>query len=221
MIRVRDRRADLVSRLAIHGPLLGGLVAAAIVLAPPLASPLGAAVGMAVGTAVGTADGTTLGPSMAAIAPAVPERAAQEETTQADRDATEARRRVGAEAISRLRSPFCPGQMLEVCSSAQGAAYRDSIRTWAQEGQSADSIVEAFIAQFGEEYRALPKASGRGLLAWLAPPVIFLLGLVAVTVALRRLRAGAPPPATSVSAEEEARVRAALAELERAEGPLV
>ena len=141
--------------------------------------------------------------------------------SDAERDQIEDRRREAAEAISRLRSPFCPGQMLEVCSSAQGAAYRDSIRAWAQDGQSADSIVEYFIAQFGEEYRALPKTSGRGLLAWLAPPVIFLLGLVAVTVALRRLRAGAPAPAASVTEEDEARVREALEELERAEGPLV
>ncbi len=146
---------------------------------------------------------------------------AQTEMSEAERAQYQERRREAAEAISRLRSPFCPGQMLEVCSSAQGAAYRDSIRAWAQEGQSADSIVEYFIAQFGEEYRALPKAAGRGLLAWLAPPVIFLLGLVAVTVALRRLRAGAPPPAVSVTVEEEARVKAALEEMERAEGPLV
>jgi hypothetical protein len=32
-------------------------------------------------------------------------------------------------AIARLRSPYCPGLMLEVCPSSQAEMLRDSIRT--------------------------------------------------------------------------------------------
>ena len=45
-------------------------------------------------------------------------------------------------AIGRLRSPFCPGLMLEVCPSDPAEALRDSIRAAAAEGQGVDEIVE-------------------------------------------------------------------------------
>ena len=135
-------------------------------------------------------------------------------------DADEIKRNAD-QAISRLRSPYCPGLMLEVCTSSGGGALRDTIRAWAETGVSADSLVERVIAEYGEEYRAFPKTTGKGLLAWLAPPIAFLLGLIVVGLVLRRLRASAPPQAKTVTAEDEARVRAALEELERAEGPIV
>ena len=70
-------------------------------------------------------------------------------------------------AIGRLRSPFCPGLMLEVCPSPPAEALRDSIRGMAAEGQGVEQIVEGVLARHGEEWRAVPKRSGVGLLAWL------------------------------------------------------
>lgn len=53
-------------------------------------------------------------------------------------------------AIDRIKSPYCPGMMLEVCTSEGGAMLRDSIQRMAGRGLSADSIVEVIIGQYGE-----------------------------------------------------------------------
>lgn len=121
------------------------------------------------------------------------------------------------EAISKLRSPFCPGLMLEVCPTRNAQALRDSIDSDARLGLTADSLVERVVAAYGEEYRAFPKRTGAGLLAWVMPPAGLLLGLGLVIVALRRLRG--PTRAGEASAEgltsdEQARLDAALADLE-------
>jgi cytochrome c-type biogenesis protein CcmH len=125
------------------------------------------------------------------------------------------------EAIDRLKSPYCPGFMLEVCPSPQAAALRDTIETMAESGVRADSIVEWMLATHGEEWQALPPKSGRSLIAWIVPPVALLLGVGAVVVVLRqRRRPQDGPQAEEVSAEESARLDAAIRELETEEEPL-
>ena len=92
------------------------------------------------------------------------------------------------EAIAKIRSPFCPGQMLEVCPSSDAAVLRDSLDQMAARGLPADSMVELVVKAYGEEYRALPKRSGAGLLAWVMPPAALIVGLGLVVLALRRLK---------------------------------
>lgn len=124
-----------------------------------------------------------------------------------------------SEAISRLRSPFCPGFMLEVCTSGDAEFLRDSLQAGALAGMSADSLVEWMIATYGEEYRALPEASGSGLLAWVVPPMAMLLGLGLVVIALKRLVGPARAVAgyEAITDDERGRLDAALAELEEME----
>ena len=127
------------------------------------------------------------------------------------------------EAISRLKSPYCPGLMLEVCTSYQGALLRDSLQTMAREGGSTDDLVNWVLANHGEEYLAYPRASGRGLLAWLVPPGALLIGIGVVVVALRYMRDPAPAGDGSgreLSAADEERLRQALREMEAAEEPV-
>lgn len=123
------------------------------------------------------------------------------------------------EAIGRLKSPFCPGLMLEVCPSPQSAAVRDTLQLMAEEGADADSLVAWFLASYGEEWRGVPETRGRGLLAWVVPPAMLLAGAVLVVVALRRLRGDEDEAATgqpgSLTPEDERRISEALQELER------
>lgn len=124
-------------------------------------------------------------------------------------------------AIGQLKSPYCPGFMLEVCSSLQGAALRDSIQMLAEEGWTSDELIEWMLANHGEEYRALPERSGTSLvLAWLIPPFGILLGLGVVILAMRRMRAGAPATPRvegELSTDDEERLREALRELDAEE----
>jgi cytochrome c-type biogenesis protein CcmH/NrfF len=126
-------------------------------------------------------------------------------------------------AIDRIKSPYCPGEMLEVCPSAGGAMLRDSIQRMAEAGLSADSIVEIVVREYGEQYRAQPKISGTGLWAWVLPPAALLGGLGIVGVVLAHRRRGLREEATPVEPvdpEVEARLREAMKELDEAEEPV-
>ncbi len=106
--------------------------------------------------------------------------------------------------------------MLEVCTSSQAEALRDSIHLAAGEGLDADSLVERMLAAYGEEYRAFPRREGAGLLAWAMPPFALLAGLGLVVVALRRMRGrgGAAHDSAALTDEERAQLDEALAEFE-------
>jgi cytochrome c-type biogenesis protein CcmH len=124
-------------------------------------------------------------------------------------------------AIGRLRSPFCPGLMLEVCPSPPAEALRDSIRGMAAEGQGVEQIVEGVLARHGEEWRAVPKRSGVGLLAWLVLPIALIGGGLFVWTRVRAMRGQgqvyAIAPGQGMTTDERARLDAALREFERVE----
>ncbi len=126
----------------------------------------------------------------------------------------------GDAAIDRLKSPFCPGLMLEVCPSPQAKLLRDTLQIMAGEGASADSLVTWMLGTFGEEYRAVPQTRGSGLFAWVMPPFVLLGGLLLVVVALRHFRGRRGPEVASdktLSEEDESVLAAALEELKAAE----
>lgn len=124
------------------------------------------------------------------------------------------------DAIDKLKSPYCPGLMLEVCPSPGGAALRDSLSDLAEQGMSGDELVEWVIANHGEEWRALPKTEGRSLVAWVVPPLGAVLGLILVVLVLRKMREGREtlaPVEGELSEEEERRLREAMKELDKEE----
>lgn len=99
---------------------------------------------------------------------------------------------------------------------------RDSIQALAEGGMSADAIVEAVIAEYGEEWRAEPLTSGTGLWAWLLPPLFLGAGMAMVwaTLKARRRRSsggvGDREPPTEADLD---RLSAAMARLEETERP--
>lgn len=126
-------------------------------------------------------------------------------------------------AIDRIRSPYCPGMMLEVCTSSGGAMLRDSIQRMAERGLSADSMVEIIIGEYGEEWRAEPRPEGAGLVAWLLPPVALVGGLGVVGLVLahrRRTERDEEAPLPEVDPEDEERLKTALKELDEEEEPV-
>jgi cytochrome c-type biogenesis protein CcmH/NrfF len=128
----------------------------------------------------------------------------------------------GEAAIDRLRSPYCPGLMLEVCPSPQAKLLRDSIQALAWEGASSDSLVNWMLANHGEEYRAVPRTRGSGLFAWLIPPLALVAGLVIVVMTLQHLRGRRDTSAPeeeeeALSEEDEEALEEALDELKKSE----
>jgi cytochrome c-type biogenesis protein CcmH len=124
-------------------------------------------------------------------------------------------------AIDRLRSPYCPGFMLEVCTSYQAALLRDSIYDLAAQGMTSDELVEWMIARHGEEWRAVPPRTGAGLLAWIIPPFVLLLGVGAAVFWLRSNRAQHTAVAvepTALSDSDRAALTAALRDWEATGG---
>lgn len=124
------------------------------------------------------------------------------------------------EAMDQLKSPYCPGLMLEVCPSPGGAALRDSLAMLAEEGMTSDEIVDWVLANHGEEWLAMPRARGRSLVAWIVPPLGVLVGIVLVVVALRKMRKHrtvVDPLEEDLSDEEETRLRDAMRELDQEE----
>jgi cytochrome c-type biogenesis protein CcmH/NrfF len=95
----------------------------------------------------------------------------------------------GIRAINQLRSPYCPGMMLEVCPSPQAKLLRDTLELLAWSGEPSDTIVAWMLERYGEEYRAVPLTRGSGLWAWLLPPLALLAGIVVLIGVLRRFRA--------------------------------
>jgi cytochrome c-type biogenesis protein CcmH/NrfF len=126
----------------------------------------------------------------------------------------------GIEAINQLRSPYCPGMMLEVCPSPQAKMLRDTLELLAWAGEPSDTIVAWMLARYGEEYRALPLIRGSGLWAWLMPPMALLAGIMVLVMALRQFRAREEvvlAPEQGLSQEDESLLVEALEELKASE----
>jgi cytochrome c-type biogenesis protein CcmH/NrfF len=123
-------------------------------------------------------------------------------------------------AIGLLRSPYCPGLMLEVCPSEPAKLLRDSLHDLAEQGLPAADIVEWMVARHGEEWRAVPKRSGAGLWAWLGPPGALLLGGIFLARRVRSMRAVVPAldaEGVDLDDDERAELAAELEEFDREE----
>ncbi len=132
------------------------------------------------------------------------------------------------EAISQLYSPYCPGFMLAVCTAQQSAVLRDSIQAFAYQGWSSEELVEWMLGNHGEAYRAVPRTRGWAAFAWILPPLALALGAVMVVMALLRFRSREPTTESVrpdpgvekiITAEEQARLRSAIREIELSEDP--
>lgn len=123
--------------------------------------------------------------------------------------------RTANEAMSQLRSPVTPFHTVDMCPSVP--ALRDSIRVAAAAGFTTDQIVEDVIARHGEQIRILPERRGAGLWAWIATPLVLLIGGGLIVARLRNDQQKASPPAAvaSISESERARVAAAMRQWEQ------
>ena len=95
-----------------------------------------------------------------------------------------------------IMCPICNGQTISQSHSEIAATMRQMVKERLLAGDSDAQIYAFMVEAFGRDILASPPTSGIGLAAWVIPPVALLLGAVAVTIAIRRLRRESPlvPP---------------------------
>ena len=93
---------------------------------------------------------------------------------------------VANKIAAEVASPFCPGVTLENCPSDKAVELRARIESWAEQGWGEDRILAELVDLYGESIRAVPRFSGAGLWAWLAPGIGILAGLCLAVALTRR-----------------------------------
>lgn len=121
-----------------------------------------------------------------------------------DDPALEARAR---EISVELRCPVCRNENIDDSNAGVSRDLRLMVRERLLEGDSNAEVIEAVVARYGEYVLLKPDASGFNLVLWLAAPGLLLIAGGVAFVTIRR-RAGSSE--TTLSDEEEARLRELL-----------
>jgi cytochrome c-type biogenesis protein CcmH len=107
---------------------------------------------------------------------------------------------------------------LNVAQSPQADRERAFIQGLINQGDTADQVRTALVAQYGPSVLATPNTHGFGLVAYIVPLVV-VFGLVALVAVLvpkwrRRSRTPLPAAAAQLPAEDKARLDSELARYE-------
>jgi cytochrome c-type biogenesis protein CcmH len=138
---------------------------------------------------------------------ALPALAVQPDEMLAD-PALEAR----AREISRdLRCPVCQGESIDDSNAPISRDLRLLVRERLVAGDSNPEVIDYVVARYGEFVLFNPRATGSGLILWLAGPAMLLAG-GGIAWAMLRRRAAAPETAAALSPEEKARLERLLRE---------
>lgn len=98
--------------------------------------------------------------------------------------------------------------------------WSQRIRQALEAGQSVDAIQASFVADYGTEVLMLPPPQGFNLLGYFLPAVAILsAGMLVGMVARGRATHAALGPIERLSADEEAKLQAAMASLDESESP--
>ncbi|MCC5953817.1 MAG: cytochrome c-type biogenesis protein CcmH [Acidimicrobiia bacterium] len=111
-----------------------------------------------------------------------------------------------------IKCPQCAGQSVAESDVSVSREIRRDIATRVEEGQSDEQIYAYYAGIFGDDALLSPPTEGVGLVVWVLPVVIVVVGAGGVAVALRRWSAGDDDP----SAGDRALVAQAMAENTRA-----
>lgn len=87
-----------------------------------------------------------------------------------------------------VMSPFCPGRLLSDCPSAQANDLKEEIQRDVEAGVTEDEIVSKLAERYGPTIRAMPTGAGMGLVAWVVPPLFFVVVLGGGLVWLSKTR---------------------------------
>lgn len=106
----------------------------------------------------------------------------------------------------RLACQECSGVAVANSNSPTSRVIKEDLRRRLAAGESEQQIVDYYVAIYGDGVRITPANSGIGLVAWVVPVLVVLLGACAIGFALRRW---SRTPRLTATPEDEAIVASA------------
>ncbi len=99
----------------------------------------------------------------------------------------------------------CSGQTVAACTCGTADQIRDRIRSQLDSGLTPTQVVDAWVAERGEQILAVPTREGFNLVGWVMPFVVTLAALLVLTLLLwrRQRRPEVPVPASPAAAAPE------------------
>jgi cytochrome c-type biogenesis protein CcmH len=92
-----------------------------------------------------------------------------------------------AREISRqIRCPVCQGESIDDSSAPISRDLRVIIRERLMAGDSDEAVIDYVVDRYGEFVLFNPRATGSGLVLWLAGPAMLIVGVAVAAVAYRR-----------------------------------
>lgn len=116
----------------------------------------------------------------------------------AETDLTPADQRTVDQVFESVTSPFCPGRLLKDCPSSAASELKDRVRLKVKQGESAEQVIDYLLQLYGQELLAVPRLSGFGLIAWIAPFLFLGLGATFIFLWLSRRRPAQGGPTAEI-----------------------
>jgi cytochrome c-type biogenesis protein CcmH len=109
-----------------------------------------------------------------------------------------------------LRCTVCQNQPVSESNSDLARDMRGLIREQLEAGRSRQEIMDYFVERYGDYVLLKPPYDRTGTLLWAGPPaLLLLLAVLAIYFIRRHTHQPTPPPAATLSPEDQARIRAA------------
>lgn len=109
---------------------------------------------------------------------------------------------------SELRCQKCQNQTIYDSKAGLADDLKRQVRTQIREGKSDQEIIDYMVARYGEFIRYRPEMSLQNMLLWIGPFILFVVGIWALFVQLRKRREMIQD--TPLSDDDEKRVQAII-----------
>jgi|TARA_B110000263_G_C14956697_1_gene350586 cytochrome c-type biogenesis protein CcmH len=87
-----------------------------------------------------------------------------------------------------LMCPVCPGESIDQSQNTLALQMRDIVVVKINEGKTDQEIKEYFVSKYGPVVLMEPPKKGIGLLAWVFPPILFIITIAVVYFILFSLK---------------------------------